>query len=226
MSEDNRSSVVTPEVYITRKLFQLQDRIKNTAYTRFAAARRVRFNYDLGGVTIVVLSLWAIAISTVLASNSVEMSEITKKHMEFTGVILPVFIVIFSLMEGGNNFLRSYQLEANARQLRELTDEVAGEGTRARIDPDTEFMAKLFEKNSKKYNDVLERSPINHDDIDYLAEHHKNLSNDKSLNGRARAGHHSMRLALWCRRQCQRLMYLVFWVIPGIPFLELIHTIA
>jgi hypothetical protein len=210
---------VPESVYITRKLDKLQYRIKNTSSTRFSASKRVRFNYDLGALTIIILSLWAIYISIILGGNFVVMVDGTRKLVEVTGILLPVFIVVFSLVEGGNNYLRSHQLELNARQLRELADELAGEVTKEEHTATTDSRAALFEKFSKKYNDILERSPINHDEIDHWSRHYVALRNDQPMFRGMWWLYSALVVAIWARRQAQRVVYLALWFIPALPFL-------
>ena len=135
-----------------RKIDKLKHRIKNTFSTRFAAAKRVKFNYSLANLTIIVLSLWAIAISFVLTGSYITMSEVGRKSLEMAGVLLPVFVVVFSLMEGGDNYLRGYLLELNARQLRELSDEFSADIERVKNVNTPNAKANLYEKYSKKYD--------------------------------------------------------------------------
>lgn len=201
------------------KLGKLKRRIKNTFSTRFAAAKRVKFNYSLANLTIIVLSLWAIAISFILTGSYISMTEVVRKSLEMTGVLLPVFVVVFSLMEGGDNYLRGYLLELNARQLRELSDEFSADIERVKNEKSENAKANLYEKYSKKYNDILERSPINHDDIDHLSKLWMDRRDDKKYKGEVSIREAFMAFMMLLRRQLQRAAYISFWFIPILPFL-------
>ena len=158
---------------IELKILKLRSRIKNTSSVRFGASKRIKFNYSIANLTVIILSLWAIFISYVLSSDLAQVWQIDVPVWEAVGIMLPVFIVVFSLIEGGETFLRAHLLELNARQLRELGDILFGES--AKTDDNPEYRAELFERFSQRYNDILERSPINHDDVDHWSKHYAHL---------------------------------------------------
>lgn len=194
------------------KIKKLRSRIKNTSSVRFAASKRIKFNYSIANLTVIVLSLWAIFISYILTSDLVTQWNVNVDAWEAAGIVLPVFIVVFSLIEGGETFLRAHLLELNARLLRELGDELFGEA--ARIDGDPAQRAELFKKYSRKYNDILERSPINHDDVDHWSRHYSRCRHD-SKEFSVRWFYFTAIIAfVWMRRQGQRALYFSLWVLP------------
>lgn len=201
---------------LEKKLVKLQTRIKNTSSVRFSAAKRVRFNYNLAQLTVVMLSLWAIVISTTLAFEVDELFNFPPRVVQLVGILLPVGIVTFNLIENGEVYLRSAYLEMNARQLRELSDQlyVAIEEAKGNA---TDSL-KVYGDYSQRYNDILERSPINHDDIDHWSrkyvrdrQNSKNFSSDYwkylTLNG-----------VFIVRRQAKRLIYVTLWILPAFLF--------
>lgn len=209
-------SGITEET-IDNKLKKLGSRIKNTSTVRFAASKRVRFNYSLANLTVVILSLWAIFYAYFLATPMKDLPHINLPIIEASGVILPVFIVVFSLVEGGENLVRAYLMELNARQLRELGDELFT--ATAALDHDMSAKVASFETFSRRYNDILERSPVNHDDIDHWGRHFA-----KVRKGAKEFSWHwfyylLIVILVWLRRQAVRFLYLILWLLPLAPFL-------
>lgn len=209
------SSVMTDENTIVAKLVKLQARIKNTSSVRFGAARRIRFNYQLAQITVVILSLWAITISYILAMKW-HQTGISEERLQAVGILLPVFIVAFSLIENGETYLKSHQLELSARQLRELSDqlyaEIARTGDRAKD------QIKVFSQFSERYNDMLERNAVNHDDIDHWT---RVCTVDRARSVRfSREWLYCSAAAFWfwCGRQSRRALYALLWISPAIFF--------
>src|SRR5262249_1815200 len=96
---------------IDQHVAQLRERIKTTSTVGLNAGRRVRLNYKIANLTVVVLSLWAILIAFVpIFPGLAQQFGINEVRWQAAGVILPVFIVVFSLIEGGDSFLRAHQL--------------------------------------------------------------------------------------------------------------------
>jgi hypothetical protein len=90
-----------PSASVREKVDKLFARIKNTSSVRFHASRRVRMDYKIAQLTVVFLSLWAILISYLLASALGKQEHLDVPILSAAGVILPVFIVVFSLIENG-----------------------------------------------------------------------------------------------------------------------------
>ena len=93
--------------HIDKKLDKLGARIKNTSTVRFAASKRIRFNYAMANWTVIFLSLWAILISYFSASKMSGPFHLNSAAFDIAGLMLPVFIVVFSLVEGGENLVRA-----------------------------------------------------------------------------------------------------------------------
>lgn len=219
---------------VLAKLKKLQIRIKNTSSVRFSASKRIRFDYKLAQLTIVILSLWSITISFLIAMNNMPKLGLQRDVLEPIGILLPVFIVAFSLIENGETYLRGHQLEMCARQLRELGDKLYTE-----IELNYLSVKKLIEvynSFSQTYNDILERSPANHDDIDHWA---RKYSADRdaarhrldstilqggyisSLLNDARISYirnFVIWLAIFVRRQFKRIFYIGLWAVPLTAF--------
>jgi SMODS and SLOG-associating 2TM effector domain family 5 len=203
---------------VLAKLESLRLRIKNTSSVRFDAARRVRSDYKIAQLTVVFLSLWAITISYILASELAEHLKIDVKLFTGVGVILPVFIVVFSLIEGGENYLRAYQLEYNARQLRELADQLYTSSAVTGLDANQ--LLKVFEEFSEKYSDSLERSPINHDDVDH---YHRIYSKSLESLGFKQWDWWACKFRLmlvWCEMRFKKFLYVAFWFLPLVLFVK------
>ncbi len=206
----------TQEVIV--KLESLRLRMKNTSSVRFNAARRVRSDYKIAQLTVVFLSLWAITISYILATDLATHLNIDIEIFTGVGVILPVFIVVFSLIESGESYLRAHQLEYNARQLRELADQLYTSSAVTGLNADQ--LLNVFEQFSQKYSDSLERTPINHDDVDHF--HRDYTKKIETLNPR--------QLGWWACKfnllivgfeiRYKKILYIAFWFLPIILFLE------
>ena len=193
------------------ELEKLRTRIKNTSSTRFAAAHRVHFNYTMAKLTVVILSLWAIFISYVLTTLSLqETLHFDKAAIEAVGIVLPVFIVVFSLIEGGETYLRAHNLELNARRLRELADELKGQMING-----VATKEGLFAEFSEKYNDCLERSPINHRDVDHWSKYYVRKRQEVTSFSPKWWYYLVISMVLWVRRQLQRVLYFVLWLVPA-----------
>lgn len=222
------------------KITKLGARIKNTSTVRFASSKRIRFNHTMANVTVVCLSLWSIFISFALTSTLSERIAHNRETLEVVGVILPVFIVVFSLIESGENLVRAHLLELNARQLRELGDNLFSAHVRAKNkekEKNESDLVDVFEKFSKEYNDVLERSPVNHDDIDHLGKHYlaeraryiKDFKKSTKVNDKPSISKFDFLMkniffriiifAIWIRRQFIRVTYISLWFIPIVFFL-------
>jgi hypothetical protein len=128
------------------------------------------------------------------------------------GVILPVFIVVFSLLENGEAFLRSHQLEANARQLRELSDQLY---TAAAVQgQDANELLVVYSEYSERYSDCLERTPVNHDDVDHYYRVYS-LALDLGNLAIIQKTHAWRRLMLVrVSIYFKRALYIIFWFAP------------
>lgn len=167
-------------------------------------------------LTVVVLSLWSITISTALTFRTIQIFALPEQIVQLVGILLPVGIVVFSLIENGETYLRSNLLEINARHLRELSDQLYADISRNKGDVNNSLL--VFEEYSKNYNDILERSPVNHDDIDHWTkkyirerEHLPHLSHQWSY-------FTFVSLLLWARRQVKRVIFFLFWIGPILLF--------
>jgi len=199
---------------IHEKLDRLRLRIKNTSSVRFYASRRVRTNYRIAQLTVVILSLWAIFISYILASKLADALLMNTEILTAVGVILPVFIVVFSLLENGEVFLRAHQLEHNARQLRELSDQLYTSAAVKGLDPNA--LLHVYDTFSQRYSDCLERTPINHDDIDHFQ---RMIRNELAAVELSWTRYFQLQLQLipvsW-KIHYRRVLYVGFWVLPVI----------
>jgi SMODS and SLOG-associating 2TM effector domain family 5 len=194
------------------KIEKLKSRIKHTSSVRFESARRVRTDYDVAQLTVIILSLWAIFIAYILSKKLVPESNRYIELFDAAGVILPVFIVVFSLIEGGQNYLRSYQLEMSARNLREMSDQLYTAS--APVSLDSIQRIEIFNQFSQKYSDSLERSPVNHDNLDHFQQHYSNVRKD-SKRWSLRWCEFSIYLfCVWLRAQFKRILYIFFWIAP------------
>lgn len=202
---------------IETKIKKLGYRVKNTSTVRFAGSKRIRFNYSMANLTVIVLSLWAIFISYMLASSLSDAISINKPVMEAVGVVLPVFIVVFSLIEGGENLVRAHLMELNARQLRELGDKLFSVYSKAKMEGGD--LVAVFEEYSHKYNDTLERSPINHDDIDHWGRYFAGRRRNQKEFTWPWLYYFFLIGLVWMRRQVSRLIYISLWLLPALFFL-------
>ncbi len=200
---------------IESKLKKLGGRIKNTSTVRFAASKRIRFDYGVANFTVVVLSLWSILIAYASTSRLIETFGLNRPIVETVGIILPVFIVVFSLIEGGENLVRAHLMELNARQLRELGDKYFSE-LASHFPKKDNFseQVRIFEEYSRSYNDILERSPINHDDIDHWGRHFAKQRKELPQFTFLWWYYLFIVILVWFRRQTKRIVYFMLWVSP------------
>tara|TARA_R110000868_G_scaffold250339_2_gene506844 strand:+ start:1128 stop:1766 length:639 start_codon:yes stop_codon:yes gene_type:complete len=198
---------------------ELRSKVGALVRVRFEAARRVRFNYILGKLTVVILSLWAIFISYALTSDIGSVLSFDVEYVKAAGIMLPVFVVIFSLIEGGENLLHAHALDQNARRLRELYYKI--EGAILSASANNIDLIAAYEKYSHEYNNVLERSPVNHGTVDYESDKYGKYGSDR-LNATRWSGEWIylilMSAYLWFRRQAQRVLYMLLWFVPVLLF--------
>lgn len=169
---DNSPHSITPSSAIKQQFEDLRQRIKHTSSVRFYASRRVQSDYKIAQLTVVILSLWTILISYLLSNSMAKNLNFNIELLTAVGVILPVFIVVFSLLENEESYLRSHKLEISARQLRELADQLY---TAAAVkDLSADNILIVYDGFSQRYSDCLERWPVNHENID----HYRKLSRD------------------------------------------------
>ncbi|MFN7056510.1 SLATT domain-containing protein [Hyphomonas sp.] len=198
-------------------LDRLLERIKNTSSTRFSASHRVHFNYAMAKLTVVVLSLWTVFFAYCLTTNLEATIPYNPSIMQAVGVVLPVFVVVFSLIEGGETYLRAHNLELNARQLRELADELKAEALAN--SKSQQAIATIYIQYAKRYNDALERSPINHKDVDHWSKHYVRQRQDRTQRWSFSWWYYvAISLTLWIRRQAQRALYVGLWMVPLFVF--------
>lgn len=213
MSED---AIEIDRTDVRGKVEGLRLRIKNTSSVRFYSSKRVKSNYYISQLTVVILSLWAIVISYSLATNLASDYRLDIHLLTGIGVILPVFIVVFSLLENGETFLRSYQLEANARQLRELADQLYTSSAVKGLQPNE--LLKVYDEFSQRYSDSLERTQVNHDDVDHFQRiYHLDLKRDNIKKFEC-ARLQILVFRNWCRIQFKRALYIAFWFAPILLF--------
>jgi len=197
------------------KLEKLRLRIKNTSSVRFFAARRVKMNYRIAQLTVVILSLWAIVISYLLSNDLAKHLGMNIPFLTMVGVILPVFVVVFSLLENGEAFLRSHQLEFNARQLRELSDQLYTSAAVKGLNSDK--LLQVYEDFARKYSDCLERTAVNHDHVDHLNSLYSRQYRSGKINIQTLFVIIKL-IILWFKIQFKRVVYIIFWFAPAALF--------
>lgn len=152
-------------------------------------------------------------------------------------VLIPVFVVIFSLIEGGEQYLRAHNLNVVARKLRELADDVRSD--KQFQDTNNNDWESKFACYYKKYNNILERHNVDHDDVDHLRQkfiekrdRYSFVLKEKKIGAGAatdNGGDPSIHLwvyfllltwMVWLRRQAQRILYMSSWFLPFLLFLD------
>jgi SMODS and SLOG-associating 2TM effector domain family 5 len=204
--------MVTEKSDVEIKIDKLKSRIKHTSSVRFESARRVRTDYDVAQLTVIILSLWAILIAYIISKKLVPPTNHYIELFDAAGVILPVFIVVFSLVEGGQNYLRSYQLEMSARNLREMSDQLYTASAPAGLTQRNQIA--IFNQFSQKYSDSLERSPVNHDNLDHFQQHYSNIRKDSDRWSKNWCEFTIYLFCVWLRAQFKRILYIFFWIAP------------
>lgn len=158
-------------------------------------------------------------------------------NLSMASVLIPVFVVIFSLIEGGEQYLRAHNLNVVARKLRELADDVRSDNQFQ--DTENSNWDSKFTCYYKKYNDVLERHNVDHDDVDHLRQKFIEKRDEYSFVPKKKKdsagaadgneGNPSIHLwvyfllltwMVWLRRQAQRILYMSSWFLPFLLFLD------
>jgi len=209
----NLSSQPSTPVDLVEELEKLRARIKYTSSVRFNASRRVRSDYYVAQLTVVILSLWSIFISYILAMRLAEHWYLDTESLTAVGVILPVFIVVFSLIERGDSFLRAHQLEYNARQLRELSDQLFTASKVSKTDADED--RGIYADFIKRYNDIIERASVDHDDIDHFRQLYERKPQDDSTIISYPFSRFRI-IKVLAKTYFKRGLYILFWFLPVI----------
>ncbi|MCW3836880.1 SLATT domain-containing protein [Sphingomonas canadensis] len=202
------------ESSLVSKIWQIQERMRITSSCRFSASKRIRFDWNLAQLTVVVLSLWSIAISYLLLPGSLDISGDIRIKFQSIGILLPVFIVAFSLIERGENYVRSYQLDNSARQLREIGDDLTAAVIEANSRED--HLLDALKTYSSRYNHSLERCPVSHDDIDYWLVLFTDIVSGHRYAKWYRAYALVAVLILITRKQMKRTFYISLWLAPAL----------
>lgn len=147
---------------------QLNRRIWITKESRFEASRKLSVQSQLSITSISLLSIYTIAISII--QNIIDVTgqcRSLNNLYTITAILLSVFILVLSLLEGLKNYqLRAERLYNNAKDLSKLYRKI-----------DYYLSCKLAENNhdkqqkfrdiNKKYNNLIDGCQENHDTDDY-----------------------------------------------------------
>lgn len=149
---------------------QLRRRIWITKGSRFEASRKLSFQGQLSITSISFLSVYAIAISIIqnTVDSTSQCSNLNNLYT-ITAILLSVFILVLSLLEGLKNYqLRAERLYNNAKELSQLYKKLKFFLSCLNLEVFTENDPYEFIYNiQKQYDDLIDRCQENHDPDDY-----------------------------------------------------------
>lgn len=140
-----------------------------TKGSRFEASRRLSLQSQLSITSISFLSIYAIAISII--QNIIDLTgqcRSLNNLYTITAILLSVFILVLSLLEGLKNYqLRAERLDNNAKDLSKISRKIDIFLSFELEDNNLNEHKKFVESINKDYNDLIDRCQENHDSDDY-----------------------------------------------------------
>jgi hypothetical protein len=145
-----------------------------TKHCRYNAAYRLRRRHHLSIYSITILSIYVLSLT--LFQKYGFLTEYRDVY-ELLSMLLAVFILVLSLLEGSRNYmLSSEKLFLCGNEIRDLLDELK------KYSAKTECDIKGIEETSKKYSNVLRACGENHETIDRDFHKAQNVSDFKEMN--------------------------------------------
>jgi hypothetical protein len=143
----------------------LRRRIWITKGSRFNAARRLNNKYQFSLSSISILSVYGIAIPFIQNIVSNPRCQKVNDIYNAISVILSVFTLVISLLEGAKNYqLRAEKLHSNAVELSTLNRELEYLIVSKSASPD---FVKEIGNISTRYEQLIKDCPENHEPEDY-----------------------------------------------------------
>ena len=139
--------------------------VEITRDVRFQANLRLAKRQRFSSYMVSILSLYVIALS--LIPNIISIEEQQNQILLACSIILSVFVIFTSLIDGAQNFYHQGELlHQCARKVATVYHELKN------IDPDfnPEKAKEELSKLQEKYRSALDDCPINHDNIDFIKE--------------------------------------------------------
>ncbi len=140
-----------------------------TKSSRFQASRRLNTQSQLSITSISLLSIYAIAISIIqnIVDSTRQCNNLNNLYT-ITAILLSVFILVLSLLEGLKNYqLRAERLDNNAQELSKLNRKI-DYFLSSNLDNTNNDKSNNFIKNiQNSYDDLVDRCQENHDTDDY-----------------------------------------------------------
>jgi len=157
-TRDSLEGSITPEAnaYAQSKA-QLLSRMHKTKGARFAAHDRLSKRHYANGYTVSILSFYVICISVGLLIYSKEIDPSLANILTFTSVALSVLIIIISLLVASEKYdVKSTLMHFCGREVLDLYTELKFK----------EVDSSQLEVYRKKYQDIINKYPDNHDELD------------------------------------------------------------
>ena len=143
----------------------LRQRIWITKGSRFNAARRLNNKYQFSLSSISILSVYGIAIPFIQNTTNNPHCQKVNDIYSAISVILSVFTLVISLLEGAKNYqIRAEKLHNNAVELSSLSREL--EFLVVSKSGEAEFIQEIGEI-SARYEKLIKQCPENHELEDY-----------------------------------------------------------
>ncbi|MBE1205774.1 SLATT domain-containing protein [Aminobacter carboxidus] len=151
----------------------LLGRMHKTKGARFAAHKRLSRKHYFNGYTVSILSFYVICFSVGILVYSSSLENGTANFFTFLSVALSVLIIVISLLVASEKYdVKATLMHFCAREVLDLYTSVKFR----------ELSAEEINEHRKLYQDIINKYPDNHDDIDrdiYLSEE-GNLSSERS----------------------------------------------
>ncbi|MDJ0599513.1 MAG: SLATT domain-containing protein [Crocosphaera sp.] len=169
------------------KLNQYTDKLNRKVWitkgSRFEASRKLSLQSQLSITSISFLSIYAIGISII--QNIIDLTgqcRSLNNLYTITAILLSVFILVLSLLEGLKNYqLRAERLYNNAKDLSKLYGKIDYLLSFELEHKNLNEQQKFIEPINNEYNELIDRCQENHDSDDYWlfkAKHLKDFPED------------------------------------------------
>jgi hypothetical protein len=139
--------------------------VEITRDVRFQANLRLSRRQRSSAYIVSILSLYVIALS--LIPNIVTLNQFQSQLLLACSVVLSVFVIFTSLIDGSQNFFHQGEL------LHQCARKIATVHHRLKtidIASDPEAAKNQLVELEKKYQEALDECPINHDNVDFYRE--------------------------------------------------------
>lgn len=162
---DPRPAPDSPNFVVENSIYEFKRGVEITRDVRFQANLRLSARQRLSAYVVSTLSLFVIALS--LLPNIIELKPFQSQILLGCSVVLSVFVIFTSLIDGAQNFFHQGELlHQCARKIAIVSYELKN----IDVAKDPDEARKTLIELERKYQSALDECPINHENVDYYKE--------------------------------------------------------